>query len=123
MEGKGEAGEGAWESRLLGEGRRERGRDRGRRGLSRQLALGSDLGRPPAVPCLGRGWEPHCGFPGMPGCFGFAGLTLLLKETLLLPLPLACEARLGVTCSTGDHHLLPSSTALPSSPSLLQVSR
>lgn len=123
MEGKGEAGEGAWESGLLG--RMESGRDRGRRGVSRRMEKGgtgeqSCSPRPPAAPCLHRGSELHRGFPGMPGCFHFAGFTLLLNESSLLPLPLACEAKLSVTCfAGGDHHLLPSSTASPSSHSLL----
>lgn len=40
MESKGEAGEGDWESGLQGEGRRERGRDWGRRGVSRGMEKG-----------------------------------------------------------------------------------
>lgn len=88
----------------------------------RRETLGRDLppARRPAAPCLRRGSESHRGFPGMPDCFLFDGFTLSLTESSLLPFPLACEARLSVTYfAEGDHHLLPSSTASPFSPSLL----
>lgn len=110
MEGKGEAGEGAWESGLLGEGRREHGRGLGRRGVSRGMEKGGAGERscspsPPTAPCLHRVSESHRGLPGKLDCFRFAGFTVLLNESSLLPLPLTCEARLSVTHFAGDHHL------------------
>lgn len=106
MEGKGEAGEGAWDTRLLGG---QKGVWKGSRQERREV-LGSSPAPPSlctTLPSQGTGSQP--GFPGMLGCAHFAGFTISLNEGSLLPLPLACEAGLGVIHFTGDHHLLPSS--------------